>query len=532
VTTIVPDADIEGSGSPPVVLRAEGITKLFEGNRVLDGVDFTCRSGEIHALLGANGAGKSTLIQVITGVYHPDGGTLWLDGEEVRFHNPGEAVRWGVSAVYQELSLVDELDVAQNVFLGREPRRGLALDRRALYGQCRALFDRYGLDLDPRAATASLSLARRQLVELAKALARDARLVILDEPTAALTASEQELLFKTLADLRASGTAIIYVSHRLEEIFRIADRVTILRDGRLVKSEPIGALTRSQVIEAMVGAGVVAPPRPPAAQRSRESTVPVLAVASLAGRKFTDITFDVWPGEILGVSGLIGSGRSSLLRSLFGAERTTAGSVRLNGAPLNLSSVRRATRAGIALVTDDRKRTGLAVNLAIHQNLNAVHLRSRFGLLNPRRARSRARDVAKSVTLERDTRDPTRVLSGGNQQKVAVGKWLAGRPRVLLCDEPTQGIDVGARADLYRLLRDLAESGVAIIVASSDMDELLSLTDRIVVMAQGRIVAEYLAEAATEELLMRAATQTLDVEEDRSFPSNAAAGPFDHPSLV
>jgi len=491
-------------------LQAEGITKSFLGNRVLDGVDLICEAGEIHALLGANGAGKSTLIQIFTGVYRPDGGTISINGGPVRWHRPADAEHAGIAAVYQELSLIDELDIAHNVMLGREPRRRWAIDRPSMYRRCRELFDRYQFDLDPKASVAALSLARRQMVELAKALYRDARLVIFDEPTATLSAVEQERLFATLSDLRRQGTAIIYVSHRLEEIFKIADRVTVLRDGKLVISSPMTDTSRNEIVQAMVGGKVAPPPaRAPDIAPSKSVDAPALRVSELSSSKFSNISFDVWRGEIVGLAGVIGSGRSSLLGSLFGINPITSGSVAVDGEEVALRSVRSAIRCGIALVTEDRKRTGLAINLAIHHNLNAVRLHSWLGLYRRDKARHMARRAAQMVSLERDVSQEVKLLSGGNQQKVAVGKWLAAAPRVLLCDEPTRGIDVAARAELYRLLRVLADNGVAILLSSSDIEEILTITDRILVMNRGQIVATFNTGEVTEQALMSAATSAL-----------------------
>jgi ribose transport system ATP-binding protein len=504
-----------GPGVEPI-LRAERMTKLFGGIRVLDAVDLACYPGQVHALLGANGAGKSTLIQICTGVYQPDGGQVWVEGSPVRLRKPIDAERLGIAAVYQELSLVDDLDVAHNIFLGREARRRWMVDKKAMYERSEALLRGLNIDIDPHTNVSALSLARRQLVELAKALMREAKLLILDEATAALTSAEQERLFAIVGDLRAQGRAILYVTHRLEEVFRIADRVSVLRDGKLVASGSVSSMDRNSIIEAMVGGTLAAGHVRHSCKEAEESNdVPVLVVRDLSGRGFTDISFKVWPREILGLAGSIGSGRSSLLRALFGVGGITSGSVRLNGRKVELRSVRAAVRAGIALVTEDRKRTGLAPGLSIHHNLNSVRLRSRLGVYRRSTALHHARRVTALVSLNRDVRHEVRLLSGGNQQKVAVGKWLAVEPSVLLCDEPTRGIDVGARADLYLLLRTLTDSGVGVVIASSDMEELLSITDRILVLSQGRLVATFQTVSVTEEALTRAVLG--------AYPNSAAA---------
>ena len=501
------------------LLRLDGISKSFAGNRVLDGVDLECRPGEVQALLGANGAGKSTLIQIITGVYKPDAGEVWLDGEPVRFSRPDEAKRAGIASVYQELSLIDELDVAHNIYLATEPRRGWLIDRPRLYRQCEQLLGELGISLDPRAEVGSLSVARQQLVELAKALALDARIVIMDEPTAALTKAEQETLFGILADLRRRGLAVIYVSHRLEEIFRVADRVTILRDGRLVSSAPLAETSRRQMVHDMVGEVLTTRAARDEAQVSRDGT-PALAVSSLSTATCRDISFRVWPGEILGIAGLIGSGRSSLLGALFGVTPLEAGTIVVNGDPVSINSIRDAVRRGIGLVTDDRKRTGLALGLPIADNLTAVRFPSRFGIFRTRVARRLSRQAADKVTLDRDLGVETGFLSGGNQQKAAVGKWIAAAPRILLCDEPTRGIDVSARAELYAVLRSLAAEGVAVIVASSDFDEILTITNRVLVLYRGEIIEEVPTAKATEESLMHAAIGAGRGEPEPTFSGN------------
>jgi rhamnose transport system ATP-binding protein len=491
-------------GAPPI-LELNEIVKTFGANRVLDSAELTCRAGETQALLGANGAGKSTLIHIATGVYRPDAGTVRMLGEPVEFHRPIDAERAGISTVYQELSLIEQLNVAENLFLHREPRRGWLLDSKRLYEQADELLARLGIDLDPRSPVAGLSVARRQLVEIAKALARDARVLIMDEPTASLTAGEQERLFAILDDLRARGVAVLYVSHRLDEVFRVADRVTILRDGRLASSTPLAATSKEEIIEAMVGRRVLAGRHPgasPAGDRPPEATLRIDSLSS-PGR-FRDVSLEVRRGEIVGLAGQIGSGRSSVLRALFGLDRSVSGTIVVDGREVAPRSVRDAIRNGMALISEDRRRDGLALDLTVLSNLTVVRFPSRFAIYRRRAARRIGREAAQKVELQKGPQFITKLLSGGNQQKVAVGKWIAARPRVLLCDEPTTGIDIGARGELYDVLRALADDGVAVVVASSDLAEILTLTDRVLVMRQGRVVATMRTSDATEASLLAA----------------------------
>ena len=504
-------------GPEPVVLELRGIRKAFGVVQALGGVDLALRGGEVHALVGENGAGKSTLIQIMSGVYRPDAGEIAIGGIPARFSGPLDAETAGISVVYQELSLIPELDVAQNVYLHREPRRlgGSILDRGALYRRCGELLGEVGVDIDPRARVRDLSVAQRQLVEIAKALSRDADFVVLDEPTASLTSVEQQLLFTVIRRLRAGGKAILYVSHRLEEIFEIADTVTVLKDGVLIQTMPIGDTDRRELIRLMVGrelADNLFPSRRP--EHPAHAGPPLLSVEAVASTAGIDaISFGVWPGEIVGLAGLVGSGRTSVLRAVFGLDPDATGAVSVRDRTVGKSPTD-AVRAGVGFVTEDRKLEGLALDLTNLTNLSATTLPGRFGFYADGQARRLATEVASQVELDAGalTR-PARMLSGGNQQKVVVGKWLAVKPQVLLCDEPTRGIDVGANAEIYRILRSLADGGVAIVFASSELPEVLGLADRILVMREGRIVVELDATTATEESVMQAAAIEGDAQE-------------------
>ena len=501
----------------PASLELRGIRKAFGVVQALGGVDLVLHRGEVHALVGENGAGKSTLIAVMAGVYHPDAGQLLVSGAPVRFGGPRDAEAAGVSVVYQELSLIPELDVAQNIYLHREPRRlgGVVLDARAMYRQCEAFLAEVGINLDPRARVAGLSVAQRQLAEIAKALSREAAIVVLDEPTASLTSAEQDLLFRVIRLLRDAGKAVLYVSHRLEEIFEIADRVTVLKDGVLVRTMPVGETTRHEIVRLMVGRELeddLFPARPaaPPVQKG-EPLLRVAAVASPAG--IAGISFNAWPGEIVGLAGLMGSGRTTLLRAMFGIDGGSSGVVWVDGVRVGRSP-RDAIRAGIAFVTEDRKYEGLALDLTNLANLAATTLPGRWGFFDGAGARRLGMTAAVQVGLDPAALDRKSVmLSGGNQQKVVVGKWLAVQPRILLCDEPTRGIDVGAKAEIYRILRALADDGVTIVLASSELPEVLGLADRVLVLREGRLVAELDGRTAGEEAVMReAAIGGIEVE--------------------
>jgi rhamnose transport system ATP-binding protein len=494
-------------GTGPAALHLRGISKRFGVVQAVDGVDLVLRSGEVHGLIGENGAGKSTLIQIASGVYRPDSGEILLRGERVEFSAPVEAEAAGISVVYQELSLVPDLDVAENVYLHREPRRArVFLDNVRLHGQCQAYLRDLGIDIDAHALVSTLSVAQQQLVEIAKALSRDADVVIFDEPTASLTSVEEERLFALIRRLRDQGNAVAYVSHRLGEIFAICDVVTVLKDGRLVRTMPADEVDHHGLVSLMVGrelVGELYPPRRPPPPRDGPALLRV-ADASSPGR-IEGVSVEVWPGEIVGLAGLIGSGRTSLLRAIFGADESAVRKVDVGGAQVGHSPLA-AIEAGIAFVTEDRKSEGLAIALTNLANLEATSLPGQGWRYDRGEARRVAVEAAEEVRLDPGLLDqPSRSLSGGNQQKVVLGKWLAVKPRVLLCDEPTRGIDVGTKAEIYRLLRRLAESGVGILLASSELPEILGVCDRVLVMRDGRLVAEFADGLPTEEQVMRAA---------------------------
>jgi rhamnose transport system ATP-binding protein len=491
--------------APAVALR--GVSKSFGSTRALSDVSLDLFAGEAHGLAGENGAGKSTLVKILSGVYRPDAGRLLLDGQPVSFTGPGAARDAGVAVIYQEPTLFPDLSVAENIFMGRQPRAGLGrIDRRAMHAETARLFQRLGVALDPAAPARGLSIADQQMVEIAKALSLHARVLIMDEPTAALTPDEVKRLFAVAEALRRDGAAVLFISHRLEEVFALCQRVTTLRDGQLIASEPVADLTPDDLIRRMVGRALDT--------LYPKADAPIGEVALRVDRLtregvFTDVSFEVRRGELVALAGLIGAGRTEVARAIFGVDRWDAGSVTLAGTPLPPGSPTRAMAAGVALVPEDRRAQGLVMDLSIERNLGLTQLRTlhRGGLMNRRRERSRAADWALRLQLRyRRLSDAVGLLSGGNQQKVVLAKWLATQPAVLIVDEPTRGIDVGTKAEVHRLLSELASRGLAVLMISSDLPEVLGMADRVLVMREGRLVAEIARADATEESVMAAAT--------------------------
>ncbi|MFL6076457.1 MAG: sugar ABC transporter ATP-binding protein [Mycobacteriales bacterium] len=493
-------------GSAPVLALAD-VSRSFGSVRALDGVSLELRAGQAHALAGENGAGKSTVVRILAGVHRPDSGQVLLDGEPVAFAGPGAARDAGVAVIYQEPTLFPDLSVAENIFMGRQPRGRLGrIDRRAVRDGTAALFDRLGVRLDPAAPARGLSLADQQMVEIAKALSLRARVLIMDEPTAALTPDEVARLFGVVGALRAEGAAVLFISHRLEEVFQLCQWVTTLRDGRLVASEAVDGLTADDLVRRMVGRDLSTLYPKEAAERGEVA----LEVDRLTREGvFTDISFQVRRGEIVALAGLIGAGRSEVTRAVFGVDRWDAGGVRVAGVPLPPASPTAAMAAGLALVPEDRRAQGLVMDASIERNLGLTRLRalSRAGLMSRRRERAQAADWALRLRLKyRRLADPVTTLSGGNQQKVVLAKWLATEPAVLIVDEPTRGIDVGTKAEVHRLLSELAGRGIAVLMVSSDLPEVLGMADRVLVMREGRLVAEIPRAEATEESVLAAAT--------------------------
>jgi ribose transport system ATP-binding protein len=491
------------------LLSMTGITKSFSGVTVLDAVDFELRAGETHALLGGNGAGKSTLMKILEGVYSLDAGRVELEGESIALGSPQAAQRHGIAMIFQEFSLIPTLTVAQNIFLTREARgRSGLIDDRAVQRRAGELLDELGVDIDPRAEVGRLGAARRQLVEIAKALSQDARILIMDEPTASLAQSEVETLFEIIGRLKARGITIIYITHRLEEVMAVADRVTVLRDGRLAGTRATADLEMGHLIELIVGRAVEQAAQRGARRAVDRSGTPLLEVRGLCTDSgLRDVAVRLYPGEILGLAGLMGSGRSELARALFGIDRITAGEVLVRGEAVRIRRPADAIAHGIVLVPEDRRSQGLVLQHSIKANLTLTLLKrlSHGGLFDDRAATKVTEDYIERLGIR--TRSPdaqVRRLSGGNQQKVVVAKWLATDPDILILDEPTVGIDVGAKAEIVELAARLAAEGKAVIVISSELTEILAMADRIVVLRDGHVDRELdRADVADEPQLHR-----------------------------
>jgi ribose transport system ATP-binding protein len=467
------------------------ISKRFPGVVALDRVDFDVAAGEIVALVGENGAGKSTLMKILAGIHRADSGDIRLAGTPVILHAPSDSGRLGVGVIHQELEVIDTLDVAGNVFLGREPRRGgplQLLDRRRMEADCERQLARIGVHVSPRTPLSRLSAAERQLVSIARALSMNARVLVLDEPTSSLTSSDAERLFAVLRDLRAAGTAIVYISHRLKEIELLADRAVVLRDGRNAGTLARGEITHDRLVELMVGRAVLSS----TAARTGAAGAAVLRVENLRTGRYPDapVSLTAHAGEILGIAGLTGSGRSELVEAICGVGNRLSGEVFIDDRPVSIGSAGDAIRHGICLVPEDRRRCGIVVGMNVRENVTLPSLRShtRLGLVNYRAEAAAVDAVVAALTVKTSSIEtPVATLSGGNQQKIVLGKWLSLRPRVIIFDEPTQGVDVGAKAEIHRLIRRLADEGTAVVMISSDMDEIVAESDRVAVMHDGRV---------------------------------------------
>ena len=489
------------------LLRMEGISKSFPGVHALDNVHLEVHARTVHALMGENGAGKSTLMKILIGMYQPDAGTVTVGGQVVEIPDTAAAFRLGISMIHQELSPVPEMQVHENIYLGREPlnRFGL-IDKRRMVADTKALFDKWQIKIRPRAVMRNLSVAETQMVEIAKAISYDSRLVIMDEPTSAITEREVEHLHRMIRSLRESGVAIIYITHKMDEVFRISDFVTVFRDGKHVATLPASELDRQKLITLMVGRELthMFP------KEHAEIGEVVMSVRGLTRKgKIQDISFDIHRGEILGLAGLMGAGRTEVLEALFGVARIDAGEISIKGKPVRIREPADAIAHGLGMLTEDRKRTGIMGVLSVGDNMTVASL-DRFsprGWLQKRRMNAAAQKQREALAIKTPSlAQLIKLLSGGNQQKVLVSRWLLTTPDILMIDEPTRGIDVGAKAEIHRLMSTLAKEGKAVLMVSSELPEILGMSDRVLVMHEGRLTGEFSREEVTQEKIMTAAT--------------------------
>lgn len=483
------------------------ITKTFPGVVALDDVTFECRPGEVHAVVGENGAGKSTLMKILVGVYQPDRGEILLRGEPVRIPSPHEAQHLGISIIYQELNLLPDMNVAENVFLGREPRSRLGfVDARQLERQAREVLHRLGVDLNPRMRLSRLSMAQQQMVEIAKALSLNAQLVVMDEPSATLGGQDLEHLFEVISALKEQGVTVIYISHRLAEVFQVADRVTVFKDGEVVDTSNVTDIDRPTLVRMMIGR-TFSETFPPRGEQVGDE---VLSIKGLScDGMLEEVNLTVHGGEIVSLAGLIGAGRTELARAVFGARPVDQGQIKIKGRAVRLDSPRAALHSSVGFLTENRNEEGLVLGLPVRDNaaLPSLRRRQRWGFVN----RVEEARVVTTMVDDLGIRTPSlnqdvEFLSGGNRQKVVLAKWLITGPDLLIFDEPTRGIDVGAKDEIWHLMRELANQGKAILMISSDLPEIMGMSDRIVVMHRGRIVGELPGETATEEQVMMLAT--------------------------
>ncbi len=487
------------------VLKLSGIVKEFPGVKALDGANLNVYPGRVMALLGENGAGKSTLMKVMTGIYQKDGGQLFYQGQEVSFKGPKESQEQGISIIHQELNLIPELSIAENIFLGREPMgRFGRIDWSAMYREAQKLLDMLNVPFDPKSPVGKLSIGEQQMVEIAKALSFSSHVIVMDEPTDALTEKETESLFRVIRQLREEGKGIVYISHRLQEIFQICDDVTIMRDGKFIDEAPVAELTEDLIIEKMVGRALSE--QYPRIGTTSDNTV--LKVENLVASGVNNVSFELKGGEILGISGLMGAGRTDMVKALYGANPEISGTITLDGIATEMTSPARGLAKGVVYISEDRKGDGLIVEMGVRENMSLCNLKNLSGLIaiDEQREREVVEDFVARFNIKTPSIDQLiKNLSGGNQQKVAIAKGLMLQPKVLILDEPTRGVDVGARKEIYQLINEFKANGMSIIMVSSDMPEVLGMSDRILVMHEGRITGEFSHEEATQEKLLRCA---------------------------
>lgn len=494
------------------LLRMEQISKTYPGVQALKDVDFDVQPGEIHALVGENGAGKSTLMKILTGAENPVSGKIIWKGREVQISTPADARDLGISMIHQELSLIPYLTVGQNIFLGREPKASLPgfIDWKQLYTDAQQLLDRLNVAVDARTEVRFLSIAQQQMVEVAKALSLNADLIAMDEPTSSLTERETEVLFRVMRSLKSDGVSLVFISHRLEEVFEISDRITTLRDGAFIGTKDAATLTEAQVVNMMVGRDLG--DLYPKADRTRRQAI--LEAKNLSdGKELHGVDITLYAGEILGIAGLVGAGRTALAETIFGIRQAAHGEIKVDGRTVKIKSPGKAIKLGMGLVPEDRKLQGVLLNMAVKDNIYISSMKqiTKWGFINIRRANHLAQTFVKKLGVRTpNLRQHIRNLSGGNQQKVVIARWLTLNPRLLILDEPTRGIDIGAKAEIHGLMSDLASEGIGVVMISSELPEVLNVSDRILVMHEGRVTAEFSRDEATQDKIMRAATGGLN----------------------
>lgn len=489
------------------ILEIKNISKSFPGVKALDKVQLQIRSGEVHALMGENGAGKSTLMKILNGLYKPDEGEIFFNGQRIEIDSPADALKAGISMIHQELSPIRGMSIAENIFLGREPLypNTLFIKKRELHKRAAELLDRFNMKLDPNVLLSRLSVAQMQMIEIIKAVSYNARIILMDEPTSALTEDEVKKLFSTIRDLKRSGVPIVYISHRMEEIFEIADRVSVLRDGKYIGTEDIAAITEERLISMMVGREL----KSIFSKEEAKIGDTVLEVRNLKRKDaFHDISFKARKGEILGIAGLMGAGRSEVMRAIFGIDRLDSGEILFEGKKIEVRKPMDAIDHGIAMVTEDRKELGLVICRSIRENISLPSIRSfcNGSFVRKPAEKAKCNEIAKDISIKmKNINQIVQFLSGGNQQKVVLAKWLITKPKILILDEPTRGIDVGAKAEIYKIMSALARDGMAIIMISSELPEIMGMSDRILVMGDGRIKGEFSREKVTQEDILACA---------------------------
>jgi len=489
------------------LLSMENINKSFPGVQALDDVTLEVLPGEIHALVGENGAGKSTLMHALSGVSKMDSGTIYWKGQPVEINQPADAQKLGISMIYQELAVIPYLDVGKNIFLGREPQANVpgVINWKKLYQQAQEQLDKLGLDIDPKTPVEALTIAQQQMVEVVKALSMDSSLIVMDEPTSALTEKEVEALFSYMDKLRENNVSIIFISHRLDQIQRVSDRITVLRDGKWIETSDISDLTQDDIVRMMVGREI----EKNLEKRAKSTSEIVLKVENISsGDEVQNITFGLHKGEILGIAGLVGAGRTALAEAIFGFRKISSGYIELDNNKIKFDSPQIAIEHGLGFVPEDRKAQGLFLNMAVWQNIIIAGIRklTRFGFLKKDESQKLSNSLVDGLDIKTpNLNQQVKNLSGGNQQKVIIARWLSLKPKILILDEPTRGIDVGAKVEIHNFLRQMADDGVGILMISSELPEILGVSDRILVMKEGRLVAEFDPEINSQDDIMRAA---------------------------